>query len=682
MLYIFFEYGKGESNLELVYLWINRTESGFLNRQGVSFTTKYKIEFVLESNELEVLINPNYFNVFNSTGANSVINVSAIVGKNGTGKSTILNHIFETDVSPISKKREGDYGVFFNQINEIRKTIQIFEKDNELIVYHNLDNKIKFKDKDEISIKEQHVTSNSFIDLQKDDVFGITKIYLSNSYFNSFDSSSSYRDGNLPKAGLTINNLKNLSSNYFEPFNSFSVSINNEYEKFYTAIRFLSVKDKDDMRFQSFLDVVYFNYLYTNKKHESFDGKISTDLSFNIEDLYTKLDKLDNSKKFHINRFTLEGIEARYIQRKEIWNKVIKKIGDDIFDLITKLKLNVIFEIDYILEFLDEYNITKLSFEELIDDGLSIVRDRCNEDIIDYYEEAIQDIIDLNKKICNIKLKDNYLPEKDLAYKKDLFISHKTNPIIFESVLNTITCLFNKKSFIMKYIEISNLKFSSGERAYLNFFSWLNLLPQLNKLDSNITGELSKNIILMIDEIDLYCHPEWQQKFIKFFIDEINRQFSDIKIQVIFTTHSPIVLSDIPSSNVIYTDIKSDEVVILNRTLQTFAANIHKIFNDSFYLSNNGAMGSFAKNKINDLIKFIKYEKDFNLNDSRLKLIDLIGEPVIKNKIKNLIKNRTSIEFKSNMGINSEDKSNSDLKLKLLKAELLKLIEAIENESK
>ena len=64
--------------------------------------------------------------------------------------------------------------------------------------------------------------------------------------------------------------------------------------------------------------------------------------------------------------------------------------------------------------------------------------------------------------------------------------------------------------------------------------------------------KLRENILLLIDEIDLYLHPAWQQKIITTLINELNECFPDNVFQIVFSTHSPIVLSDMPTQNCIF----------------------------------------------------------------------------------------------------------------------------------
>jgi hypothetical protein len=72
-------------------------------------------------------------------------------------------------------------------------------------------------------------------------------------------------------------------------------------------------------------------------------------------------------------------------------------------------------------------------------------------------------------------------------------------------------------------------------------------------------------------------------------------------------------------------------------TIEPFGANIHDILHQSFFLE-NGFIGEFAKKKISEIIDAINEKK---INDDNYKqykqIIDLIGEPLIKNKLMMMI---------------------------------------------
>lgn len=51
--------------------------------------------------------------------------------------------------------------------------------------------------------------------------------------------------------------------------------------------------------------------------------------------------------------------------------------------------------------------------------------------------------------------------------------------------------------------------------------------------------------VVLIDEIDMHLHPSWQRKV----IDSLHKTFP--KLQFIFTTHSPTVLTNVPKENIL-----------------------------------------------------------------------------------------------------------------------------------
>ena len=659
--------------MELLYIWINQTENEFINNQGVSLTTRYDFQYNLETNELFIEENPQYYNLFENS-MNCVVNVSAMVGKNGTGKSSILNHIYSTDLLPAKTAKDDGYDLFTYSENEKSKTIQVYLIDDCVIVYHNLENRIDFRGN--TTPKEYHITNETYIQYAEKEPIKSTKIYMTNSQYTSISSSVSSAYGYLSKADLTIRNLQNLSNIYFDTTKKFPVH-NNKYDEIYfVSIQLLSIKKKDIQAFQSFLDIKYFEYLFREDRLLEFGGKVSTSLKINVELLDRKLDKLLNEKDFSIRRYSFEGIEDRYDKRKAMWHRIVRKNKDDTFNMSWKLIFNVICEIDFITGYLSDEMTSNLDMNQILEKGLESTKGT-NDVVHEYYTKAKKDIEIFDSFISSMTVIDNNLPSNDLAYKQQLKISYDKKPDKYIEFLRMISEMFDKKSFVLKYLLITNLSFSSGERAYLNFFSWLNLLPDLHKIDENVPNNLEKNVILMIDEIDLYCHPEWQQNFLEYLIDEINMQFSDLNVQVIFTTHSPIVLSDIPSSNVVYTSVEDNQQVIENRLYeQTFASNIYKLFNNSFFLSDNGAMGSYAKKKINEAIATIKDTERNNTYTDALKVIDIIGEPLIRNKLINLMDDTSYYQRKKS---NQKSSAEKDRDFQMIKKELYKLIRDIDN---
>lgn len=190
---------------------------------------------------------------------------------------------------------------------------------------------------------------------------------------------------------------------------------------------------------------------------------------------------------------------------------------------------------------------------------------------------------------------------------------------------------FNK---FIPIFEVSWGNISSGQKALLNVFS---------RFYSLVQKPLSKNLLVLIDEGDIYFHPQWQKSFVRDILKFLTNIFFEKNIQVILTSHSPFIISDLPPNNVILLGQKSDkereqekDKEIFNEGKPTFAANFHTLFADSFFIK-EGLIGDYAKEKINEIIDSMKCEKiDSEFEKYAKKLINLIGEPVIREKLNQL----------------------------------------------
>lgn len=99
-------------------------------------------------------------------------------------------------------------------------------------------------------------------------------------------------------------------------------------------------------------------------------------------------------------------------------------------------------------------------------------------------------------------------------------------------------------------------------------------------------------VVLFIDEGEVYYHPEWQRHFISDLIELVHFQ-KNATIQIIITTNSPFILSDLRAEDVIPLS-KDGEV---NLTTRTFGQNIHTLLSERFFMSST--IGAFAEERIN-----------------------------------------------------------------------------------
>lgn len=163
-----------------------------------------------------------------------------------------------------------------------------------------------------------------------------------------------------------------------------------------------------------------------------------------------------------------------------------------------------------------------------------------------------------------------------------------------------------EKSDSNKKINFETL--SSGEKQQI--FTISSILYHLDNINSAHVDKSSTqrikygNVCIVLEEIELYYHPQLQQQFIHYFLDGIKDvNLEHIKsIHLIIVTHSPYVLSDIPRTNVLALKKEDTEPI---SDLRSFGANVYDMLKDSFFLE-NGAMGMFAQWEVAHLMACMK----------------------------------------------------------------------------
>jgi hypothetical protein len=186
---------------------------------------------------------------------------------------------------------------------------------------------------------------------------------------------------------------------------------------------------------------------------------------------------------------------------------------------------------------------------------------------------------------------------------------------------------------------------SSGEQQLVHTVQ--SAIYHLNNLQSAHLGGNDRlkyeAINLVYDEIELYFHPEYQRRFVTYLLKAFERMFlngqSHIKtINILLLTHSPFILSDIPSENIMLLELheRSKRSVPCVAASETFAANINDLLADSFFLKET-LMGEFAETEIKHTINRIKTGVE---NEEDTKIIDLIGDSFLKANLQNFLKSK------------------------------------------
>lgn len=192
--------------------------------------------------------------------------------------------------------------------------------------------------------------------------------------------------------------------------------------------------------------------------------------------------------------------------------------------------------------------------------------------------------------------------------------------------------IYSISSIIYHIINVNSVQ-NNGERKTESKVKLLNY-PYLN---------------ILFDEVELYFHPDLQRKFIfdlRSAIERVNPSNIDniLGINILFATHSPFILSDIPSNNV----LKIINGQCYDHTKESFGANIYDLLADDFYMK-EGFIGKYVMSKISEVIAYINNE-DYSSEKQykATKLALLVGDEIISSKLLKLLDEKADKFNKNN----------------------------------
>lgn len=204
---------------------------------------------------------------------------------------------------------------------------------------------------------------------------------------------------------------------------------------------------------------------------------------------------------------------------------------------------------------------------------------------------------------------------------------------------------YKRTVYMKEYLNFMFPGLSSGELGFLTLFSRFYELVDTTAFS---TQQLSKNkLLILIDEGDLYFHPKWQVLFMNYINEIFSIIFVNKEIQLLITTHSPFIASDLPKDNLLFLrkGTKDDILPFSNGSAEgktlgqagpqfTFGSNVHELLSDSFFLQ-GAHIGQLAKKTIYDLVDFFEtgsgarsYTKEEAVN-----IISQIGEPWVRSRL-------------------------------------------------
>lgn len=680
--------------MRLAAVYIKEHKYLFNNKpQVLNFGGKYFYDFeYITDNEITIYRkeNKNYINNFYS---NEIISISGIVGANGTGKTSLLKVIHKSyqENTPVIfvyerlNLKEIEYFID-NRIGSRNENGNIIEESKPIVkFYENLEyNKFNFSSYTELyyspiydkNISDFHTILNieskhsektleeiyndsilkEVIFLESDVSNKIKYIYpdfpnygnliIKPKKLHKRDFTKVYIDSNLgnPNKGKTLMYTieRDLSQDYLPSTKTLlktylsilkSGNATDVLKEIWDLPQYKNINEQNSHLihnsndFIKNIEIAILSYLFLN------DTFAVTELTGTFD--YNKILKAKSFEE------TLNYLLAKYIiQTDKGFYDEPEEIDINDYDTLIQ-KCDTLYNRSTVLSGLD----TKIIKEKIINDINGI--------------KSIRDFHDLIIRNQNLIEKDSYLI---------LNVKSKETKEILSNIIQAYTKIKTYFSSIpigmVDFIEIeADKKLSFGEKSLLNLYSTLYEFT----LGKNHTRE-SENYLLILDEADLGYHPLWKRKY----IDALNRTLPEIfnglnvkvfdniknkkinselkkpKIQLIFTTHDPLTLSDLPNYSIVFLKKMGSFSEVLKiddqeRPTKTFGANISNLLSDSFFI-NEGLIGDFAKDKIEKVI--VKLNKLLDLKNNNVYIdisedkkiliketIEIIDEPIIKMKL-------------------------------------------------
>ncbi|WP_044211528.1 AAA family ATPase [Flammeovirga sp. OC4] len=612
-----------------------------------------KLRFKITKKNLQI-VPDNFFN----QGVNTNINISAIVGKNGSGKSALIDIILRltNNLSIRYLKSEKESLTF---VKGIRAQLYFDLNNKNYLLQQSGD---EAKNVDLFSFDEQKgkwlIVSKSKARKTLGESFFYTILMNYSLYsFNTEEYIEEWEwDDDKKEKKYWLDGLFHKNDGYQTPvvLNPMRTrgNIDINIENSLVNDRLISLFYNEEK--ESVSDITVIN----NARVHSLKLRLNSKVNNKWDRL---IDTLNESLKEDLgNDITYEQADRIKNHIVSMWDKYYsfeEKGGNSIeYDLATtylayktlsvfKTYKNILFiPIDGLLKTLIENDTLENHEKHLLD----ICIGELNLDKSHITFKLRQTIAFLTNRHLSVTPEWKEVTIEEFSSKAKSFIS-KTNWSYIDFVpapfIETQIILENKNS--KEKFPFSTL--SSGERQLV--YSVSSILYHIRNLNSVIKSNRKikyKNLNIILDEIELYFHPEFQRKYINHLLSSLNNiKLENIKnINILLATHSPFILSDIPHSNLLLLDENGNSKD--GQLGKSFAANIHSLLRKQFFLDKS-PIGDFALGKVNDLHKKLhklNIEELKAYNEEAKQIIDLIGESLISSQLKKILIDKMSKQEK------------------------------------
>lgn len=613
--------------MKLVSLWVENYM--LIVNQGFNFGSRFTYSFDFNPEKYELTVRAtdtvDYFDLFQNSG---ITNITGLIGPNGSGKTSLIKLI-----NVIDARKPLTHSVVFVIEDDRNNKLKIIVYNDGIFRLTKKNVKVNFETNGRLQNgffeRDSVVVSDSNSPLGEFDVMYFSNLYSAeqNDRFlgtsNHLNRSVTYRTGQSLHYSRIQRYLKkyekNLKEKMLQTEESFHILRLYEIDRLKLLIQFLAGVNSDHQALRAIIKDVKFPQLvkiwFSNDIYSSRAEGISKNSNFDFDSL----------SKIHV--YCLQTNEILSNRKVKLRNEVIFKI--------------------FMFCFYSQ-GFSRLSPSNMLDLESFVKGVQLDENVFDNLHEYLLSSSTL-KTIAGVSQITSFLTNLDQIIENleviepASFIDERTFDIrITEKLWGFLYNLISFSEFENEnLVEFSITPLSAGESALLNQFSeFYEALKHVKKTD----------VLVTIDEGELYLHPEWQRQYINslhlffgYFSDQLKAKF-----QLAVTSHSPFIVSDIPRFNLIF--LKRDDAGLSKNSdsvqhLQTLGGNVFELFVDGFYLEE--FISAFAFKKIDAAIKFLNGEEqtDFKNIAEVDAFSKLIGESIVRDEIQKIIDREKSKDF-------------------------------------
>ncbi len=563
--------------MEIIYAYVGKFKN--IEEQGFNFSSRFWVDFNPSSKELIIEEREDYIpNFF----GDRISNVTAIVGKNGAGKSNLLEFL----------------------VNHIARGTRYGWKNEALLVYCKNE---KLFYKTNMDVEDSHVQYLGNHEIEREErLIGEVAYY---SY--SFD-----------------NELRTFQDRYNQDITDLSTNqrarITGHSAQLYPNFEFLSFRAKEVRSAAIFFGSV--------------EGSYINDLGIRVPDFLQISVHWEYLLDKAVEVFQRDGGKPKEMQRvlKSIKDRLLEREKDKIRHFRFALFCAVVY--DGIGMITNERPIRYLID---LDSRLARGEEISNQDLFNIPMLELGFFIDARaiiELLDFIQQNENHISELNIITFPTKLVSKvteffkKVNEVGFKNLDP-----FNYDWYFNRAYSLGGL--SSGEKSFLSLIG--RFYEAREKILPGYVIFLDEPEIGFHPQ----WQKQYLKALLKFFQNE-NFIANQFQVHIILTAHSPFLISDLPKENVLFLDKDESglcKVVPGVNQEKTLAANIHTLLTDSFFIQ-DGIIGDFVSEKIRNLIKDIKeWDNESNAlllprdKSERKKLIkaliDKIGEPIIHQKL-------------------------------------------------